>query len=173
MKAVIFRLSILFFGIILFSSCNLEDKKTTLEVVDPDRHYYPVLRGQMLDIVYEVQNTGEYPLFIKDIQTSCGCVLIDESSFKVLPSGGKGFIRLKYDSSKNIGYVKHFVTLRANLENSDNFEMTFDLNVVPNALYTRDYEELYGEYKKKHFNMESLVDGYENNKGYYLEDSPW
>jgi len=173
MKVIIIRLSVLFFGLLLFAGCNFENKKTMLEVTDPDRHYYPVLRGQILDIVYEVKNTGEHPLFIKDIQTSCGCVLVEESSFKVLPAGGKGYIRLKYDSSKNIGYVKHFVTLHANLETVNNFEMTFDLNVVPNALYTRDYEELYGEYKKKHFNMESLVDGYENNKGYYLDDSPW
>jgi len=43
---------------------------------------------------------------------------------------------------------------------------------VPYA-YTRDYEELYGEYKKNNMGVESLVDGEENQKGYYMEDLPW
>lgn len=153
---------------VLFSACDLKDRKTTLEVIDAERHYYPVLRGQQLDIVYKIQNTGNSPLFIDDIKTSCGCVLVDEGSFKILPAGGKGFIKMKYDSSKNIGYVKHYVTIYANLENADKMELSFDLNVVSHALYTRDYEELYGEYKEKH-----LVDGDENNLGYYMGDAPW
>lgn len=153
-----------------FVSCGLKDKKTTMEIKDPLRHYYPVLRGQELDIVYEVNNTGENPLFITDIQTSCGCLLLDESSIKVLPVGGKGFIRLKYNSSKNVGYVKHYITVFANLLDSDKHEVTFDLNVVPNALYTRDYEELYGQYKEKNGNgYKTLVDGKENEKGYYTD----
>lgn len=157
----------------MLSSCDIKDKKTSLEIADPNRHYYPLLRGQMLDIQYEIMNTGENPLFITDIQTSCGCVLVDESSFKVLPAGGNGFIKIKYDSNKNIGYVKHYVTFYANLDSVDRREVTFDLHVVPNALYTRDYEELYKENQEKLINEEALVDGYENQKRYYVESSPW
>ncbi|MDH6354234.1 hypothetical protein M2132_000561 [Dysgonomonas sp. PH5-45] len=47
-------------------------------------------------------------------------------------------------------------------------EISFDLNVVPNALYTRDYEELHKENKEKHMDEEALVDGRENNRGYYV-----
>jgi len=154
----------------VFTACGIKDKTTTLEVVDPDRHYYPILRGQELDIQYEIKNTGDNPLFISDIHTSCGCMLVDESSFKVLPAKGSGFIRIKYNSIKNIGYVKHYVTIFANMESENMKEMTFDLHVVPNTLYTKDYEELYSEYKEKSFDHKSLVDGYENNLGYYTDD---
>ncbi|NDV78351.1 DUF1573 domain-containing protein [Dysgonomonas sp. 511] len=148
----------------------MKDKKTTIEIIDPERCYYPILRGQELDVVYHLQNTGEHPLFITDIHVSCGCMLVDESSFKVLPAGGKGFIKIKYDSSKNIGYVKHYVTIYANLEAEEKKELTFDLNVVPNALYTRDYEELYEERKEKGLNEKDLVDGEEFNLGYYTNE---
>ncbi|WP_221412349.1 DUF1573 domain-containing protein [Dysgonomonas sp. 520] len=137
-----------------------------MSITDPDRHYYPILRGQALDIQYVIENTGEHPLFITDIHTSCGCVLVDESSLKVLPAGGKGFIKLQYESDKNIGYVKHYVTVYANLESGPSMEVTFDLHVVPNALYTRDYEELYKEKSEE----ESLVDGDENNLRYYIDE---
>lgn len=159
----------LFLMSFVLSSCGMKDKKTNMEIVDPERHYYPILRGQIMDIQYEIENTGNYPLFITDIHTSCGCVLIDESSFKVLPSGGKGFIRLKYDSNKNIGYVKHYMTIFANLESGNKKEITFDLHVVPNSLYTRDYEELYED---REGGFKKLVDGEEHNLRYYVDNMP-
>jgi len=159
--------------ILCLGSCDIKNKKTTVQVTDPERHYYPLLRGQELDIQYKIENTGENPLFITDIQTSCGCLVVDKSSLKVLPAGGKGFIALKYNSSKNIGQVKHYITLYANLENTDKYEITFDVNVVPNALYTRDYEELYNEHKEKYWSETSMVDGKENQLGYYTDETAW
>ncbi|NDV58079.1 glycosyltransferase [Bacteroides sp. 519] len=102
--------------------------------------------------------------------TSCGCILVDESSFKVLPSGGKGFIILKYDSGKNVGYVKQYVTILANLEEKGMYEVTFDVNVVPNAAYTRDYEEIYNDKKEKSGGIKTAVDGRENRLGYYTDN---
>lgn len=169
-----FKLIILLFISLftLVTGCDIDSKKTSMTISDPDRHYYPVIRGQPLDVLYTIENTGKYPLVIKSIHTSCGCMLVDESSFKMLPAGGKGFIRIKYDSSKNLGYVKHFVTIYANLEENDKVEATFDINVVPNALYTRDYEEIHTT-KQNGLSEEQLVDGKENNKGYYTDEVLW
>ena len=167
LKVSVFLLMLL----LVLPACGLKEKKTTMVVADAERHYYPVLRGQELDVLYEIENIGEHPLFISDIHTSCGCILIDESSFKVLPAKGKGFIKVRYNSGKNIGYVKHYITIYANLESDIKYELTFDLNVVPNALYTRDYEELYEEHKKKGLNTKDLVHGNENNLGYYTDEA--
>jgi len=71
---------------------------------------------------------------------------------------------LKYNSTKNIGYVKQYVTIYGNLTGVDNIEIVFDVHVVPNSLYTKDYEELYLE-KGGWFN--NFVDG--SNKGYYMD----
>lgn len=153
------------------ASCSLQEKTTTIEIVDAARHYYPVLRGETLDVVYKIKNTGKNPLFISDIQTSCGCMLVDESSYKVLPANKEGFVRVQYNSNKNIGYVKHYITIYGNLETQKQ-EAIFDVNVVPNALYTRDYEELYKENKKKNEYEKILVDGNQNNLGYYVDNLP-
>lgn len=166
---------IILFIIFTSLSCGIKDKKTSMEVKDPDRHYYPIARGEELELLYVVQNTGANPLFITNIQTSCGCVVVDESSFKVLPSGEKGFIRLKYDSNKNIGYVKHYITIYGNFESVDKHELTFDLHVVPNALYTKDYEEIHNQYKDKmKERFKDLSDGKRDGDhlGYYTDDNP-
>lgn len=155
--------------ILMLSGCDIKNKRTTIEIIDAERHYHSILRGQVLDVIYQVMNTGKNPLFINNIKTSCGCILIDKSSFKVLPSGGKGFIRIQYDSSKNIGYVKHYVTIFANLEADQPIEASFDLHVVPSGLYTRDYEEIYSNKNPE----KTLVDGQHHEKGYYMGDTPW
>lgn len=168
MKTYFLNFSALLLVLFTISACGIKDKTTTLGITDSDRHYYPILQGQELDIVYQIENTGRHPLFITDIQTSCGCMLVDETSFRVLPAGGKGFIRIKYDSTKNIGYVKHYVTIYANLESSTSYEATFDLNIIPDALYSKDYEELHNEYKARTGKKDTEAD--EENLGYYVDN---
>lgn len=173
MKTYLITLGALLALCAVVTGCDIGDRRTTLEIVDAERHYYPVVRGQMLDIVYHIWNTGKHPLFVDDIKTSCGCVVVDKSFSRVLPPGGKGFLKMTYDSKKNIGYVKHYVAIYGNLVEGDMTEVSFDLNVVPDALYTHDYEELYDKYKRNTLDVKDLVDGNENNMGYYMEDIPW
>ncbi len=155
---------LLLLSTILFSCFNIEEKRTTVSVVDPERHYSPILFGQILEVVYTIENTGEEPLFVKDIHVSGGCELSDKTNIKILPAGSKGFIHVYYDSRKNLGYVKNYITIYANLESGDKKELTFDLNVVPNAHYTKDYEEVHKE-KDRTF-IEELVDGSETERKY-------
>ena len=102
---------------------------TTIKITDPIRHYYPVVQGEQFEINISIKNTGENFLKITDIQTSCGCMAVDN------------------DSKKNIGYVKHFIKIYGNIPNGE-AEMIFDYNVVPDALYTPDYEEIYSKENK-------------------------
>lgn len=149
---------------------NMEDIKTTVAVEDNGRHYYPILTGQELEIVFPIKNTGMHPFMLTDIITSCGCITANTSSVKAIPAGAEGRLLLKYNSTKNIGYVKHYITLYGNLATADKIDITFDVHVVPNAMYTKDYEELYQEEKNKGGNVKDLVDGNENNKGYYMDE---
>lgn len=159
--------------VLIFSSCNFRRpdlssvERTKMEVVDPERHYYPILRGSELTATYKLYNRGDQPLIIYDVQASCGCIDID------FPSGsiGKddfGFIILDYDSAKNIGYVEFYVTIRANTENGDFTTLKFDLNVVTSPHYTKDYEEIYLERRKK--KLAGEVDGDLTQQGYYIDD---
>jgi len=79
-------------------------------------------------------------------------------------------LTLSYNSAKNVGYVKHYITLYGNFENAVLKELIFDINVVPNAMYTKDYEELYTEEINANGGVKRFVDGDENNKGYYMSE---
>lgn len=156
---------------VLFISCSdLSKKKTVMEVEDNNRHYYPILAGEMKDVAFNLKNTGDNPLIITDIITSCGCLKVDGSSgMFTIPPGKERILTLSYNSAKNIGYVKHYITLYGNFEDSLFKELIFDINVVPNALYTKDYEELYADEIRKNGGIKEMVDGTTANKGYYVD----
>lgn len=158
-------------GILLCTSClNIANRKTTINVEDNDRHYYPILAGQRKDIAYKITNTGKNPLMITDIITSCGCLNVDKgTAVFTIPPGKDRILTLSYNSAKNVGYVKHYITLYGNFEKALFKELVFDINVVPNAMYTLDYEELYADEVKKDGGVKEFVDGSENNKGYYMD----
>lgn len=58
---------------------------TSVEVTDPVRHYFPILQGQTLELMFEVKNAGNNPLVITEIQTSCGCLVADRKSHIIVP----------------------------------------------------------------------------------------
>tara|TARA_B100000809_G_scaffold31588_1_gene27502 strand:- start:7128 stop:7655 length:528 start_codon:yes stop_codon:yes gene_type:complete len=134
-------------------SCNLRKpsidtvQRTKMEIVDPVRHYYPILRGSELTSSYKFYNRGNQPLIIYDVQASCGCIDVNFPSNSI----GKndfGFITVDYDSAKNIGYVEFYITIVANTEKDVFNVLKFDLNVVTSPHYTKDYEEIYLDRRK-------------------------
>lgn len=158
--------------VFLLSSCmDISKRKTTMEIEDNDRHYYPVLAGQQQDLSFNLKNTGKNPLMITDIITSCGCLKLEDGNgtFSV-PPGKERLLTLSYNSSKNVGYVKHYITLYGNFKDAPSQEIVFDVHVVPDAMYTKDYEELYADEIKRQGGLKRLVDGAENNKGYYIDE---
>lgn len=173
MKLKYFNISFLVAIHLFFTGCiNLKDKKTTLEIEDNHRHYYPILAGEVRDLSFNLKNTGENPLILTDIITSCGCLKTAEGlgDFSIPPKKERKLI-LSYNSSKNIGSVKHFITLYGNFKDAEFHEIVFDINVVPDALYTKDYEELFTEENAKNNGLEILMDGPKGNKGYYLTEN--
>ena len=61
--------------VLCFVSCDKQLKPASVIVVDPIRHYYPVIQGEMMDLSYEIENTSDNPLFIQELQTTCGCIV--------------------------------------------------------------------------------------------------
>ena len=141
-------------------SCDKHLKPASVIVVDPVRHYYPVVQGEMMDLFYELENISDNPLFIQEIQTTCGCVISrDDLPIVILPHK-IGFIHLTFNTIKNTGYVDHFIYCYGNFQDSTCLELEFDTNIVPRADYVHDYEQLWREQNKGG----STRDG---QKGYY------
>ena len=154
---------------LLFSSCFKKLKPATVIVVDPVRHYYPVLQGEMMSISYQIENTSNNPLFIQEIQTTCGCIVPrSELPLIVLPHKSSA-IQLSFNTIKNTGYVDHLIYCYGNFRDSTYIELEFDTNVVPQADYIRDYEQLWHEQAVDSRSLRDFVDGMPGQKGYYTE----
>lgn len=154
------------------SGCtDLSESNTSLEIIDNGRHYYPILRGQDLDVIFTIKNTGSKPFVLNDMLITCGCIVPKKSSIRSIPAGKEGKLHLIYNSNKNIGFVEHHVDIYGNLKDKDKITLVFDVNVVPEGLYTKDYEELYKEEREKAgTDLKGMVDGDENNKGFYMDE---
>lgn len=155
-------------AVFVFSSCKSDVGYTTIHIEDSIRHYYPILQGQELKIALKIDNTGEHPLVVRDIQTSCGCVTTDFTGRTIIPPGRHMFVTIVYDSNKNSGWVEHTVRFWGNMEPDGRAIMKFDVNIVPDANNHYDYEQLFDMNRAK---LKDLVDGIgtETGLGYYTD----
>ena len=151
------------------SSCRQKVEMTSIQIEDSVRHYYPVAMGQHMQLQYNLMNIGEHPLIITDIQPSCGCIVTTRDT-RVVPPGDWTSLIFSYHSEKNVGYVHHTIRLYGNIAPKGLACCIFDVNVVPSSYHHPDYEELYREWKEKQGDIQSLVDGTESEKGYFLDD---
>ncbi len=162
---------------IYFAACSIDKgkanlAKTTVHFKDSIRHYFAVPQGKDLTIPFTFYNTGQHPLAVLEVQTSCGCTKAEFPS-RLIESEGQGDIVLHYNSIMNIGYTQIYVTVIMNTAPVSIHTLIFDVNTVPNALYVKDYEELYDEEQelKKKTGVENAVDGDETQaeKNYYTD----
>ena len=124
-----------------------------------------------MGVNYEIENISDNPLFIQEVQTTCGCLVArDDLPIVVLPHK-KGFLHLEFNTIKNNGYAEHFVYCYGNFKEGNMIELQFDTNVVPQADYSRDYEQLWKEQKKDVGVKRRRDDGTYDVKGYYIGDS--
>ena len=102
------------------------------------------------------------------MQPSCGCIILDKSSHIIIPEDGIRLFKATYNSIKNVGEVVHRIRIFGNMLPHGKAELKFDVNIVPDADYTRDYEELYQDFNTKNGIVREMVDGKESELGYYV-----
>lgn len=64
--------------------------------------------------VFEFTNTGDQPLIISDVKSSCGCTVPEKPKDPVAP-GKTGEIKVKYDT-KRVGPIRKTVTVYSNAD---------------------------------------------------------
>lgn len=64
--------------------------------------------------VFQFTNTGNAPLIIEDVYSSCGCTTPSWTKAPV-PPGGSGEIQVKYDTSI-VGPIRRTITIYSNAE---------------------------------------------------------
>lgn len=152
----------------LFSlaSCHVTVKPTTVEVLDPVRHYFPIIRTEVLDMTFEITNTGTEPLVITDVLPSCNAIKLVSGYPDIVPPGGTERLNFTYNSDFNVGYSKHDIRLYGNILPNGVLTITFDTHVIRPTENSSDYEEIF--FKELSL-RKNLVDGRMWEKGYWTD----
>ena len=109
------------FSLVLLFSCKGENKlevgqKTSMKI---DKLFDAGTRviGEVIEAVFNIENTGDYPLVFGEIKGSCSCTVAEKPEAPILP-GEKGVISATVDteSFRINSEVSKYVTLVANTE---------------------------------------------------------
>ncbi|WP_333854225.1 DUF1573 domain-containing protein [Epilithonimonas sp.] len=102
---------------------------TTIAFSETDHNFGDIKKGEKVEHVYEVTNTGTNPLIISNVKPGCGCTVPDFTKEPILP-GKKGKITLHFDSTNFDGTVYKAADVFVNVEKAP-VKLTFSANILP------------------------------------------
>ena len=103
---------------------------TTLALSEANFDFGKLKKGDHVEHIYEVTNTGTNPLIISQVKPGCGCTVPDYTKDPILP-GQKGKITLKFASTNFDGLVNKQAEVYANVEKAP-IVLTFSADIQPN-----------------------------------------
>jgi hypothetical protein len=101
--------------------------KTTMEVAETKFDFGKMKDGDVVSHDYVIKNTGNAPLMVANVQTSCGCTAPSFPKEPVMP-GQEAIITLEFNSAGKEGQVVKNALIIANTDNSP-FSIGFEANV--------------------------------------------
>ena len=110
MKKII---SVLFIGLFALS-ISAQEKVAKIEFEESVIDYGEIAKGSDGVRVFKFKNTGEVPLIISRVYSSCGCTIPKQPEEPVKP-GEMGEISVKYDT-KRVGPIRKTITVYSNAE---------------------------------------------------------
>lgn len=113
--------------------------KTSIQFENLEHDFGTIKQGDSPETVFKFTNTGNEPLIIENAKGSCGCTVPDWPKDPIAP-GGKGEIKVQFNSAGKSGDQSKSVTLTANTE---------PLNTVLNIKAKVDVPADAGKEKKK------------------------
>lgn len=106
-------ITILFIGLISLS-VNAQDKIAKIEFKSDTIDYGTIEKGSDGVRVFEFTNTGDAPLIISKVSSSCGCTIPKKPKDPILP-GKTGEIEVKYDTNR-VNPIRKTITVISNAE---------------------------------------------------------
>jgi hypothetical protein len=76
------------------------------------------------------ENTGDEPLIIEGVRSSCGCTIPEKPEAPIAP-GEKGVIKVKYDTNR-IGVFRKTITVNTNVASSSTIALKIKGTVLEN-----------------------------------------
>ena len=110
MKKVVAILIFVLAGVVTAQAQKTAKMEFKSETID----YGEIKKGSDGLRVFEFTNTGNAPLVIEDVKSSCGCTVPKKPEEPIMP-GEKGEIEVKYDTKKP-GPIRKTVTVYSNAD---------------------------------------------------------
>ena len=104
---------LLFIGLLALT-VTAQDKTAKIEFKDETIDYGEIAKGSDGVRVFEFTNTGDAPLVISDVKSSCGCTIPKKPEAPILP-GKTGEIQVKYDTNR-VGPIRKAITVTSNAD---------------------------------------------------------
>ncbi len=104
---------VLFVGLLGFS-LTAQDKAAKIEFKTETIDYGVIEKGSDGVRIFEFTNTGNAPLIISKVSSSCGCTIPNWSKDPVMP-GKSGEIQVKYDTNR-VNPIRKAITVISNAD---------------------------------------------------------
>lgn len=104
---------VLFMGLMALS-LQAQEKMAKIQFKAETVDYGLIEKGSDGIRVFEFTNTGEVPLIISKVSSSCGCTIPKKPEQPILP-GQTGEIQVKYDTNR-VGPIRKAITVISNAD---------------------------------------------------------
>jgi len=104
---------VIFVGLLGFN-LTAQDTAAKIEFKTETVDYGEIAKGSDGIRVFEFTNTGNAPLIISKVSSSCGCTIPKKPDAPILP-GTTGEIQVKYDTNR-VGPIRKAITVISNAD---------------------------------------------------------
>ena len=91
---------------------NISDT-TIMTFTDTIYDFGKVIEGEKVNYTFKFKNTGDKPLLISQVATSCGCTASSYTDSPVKPNS-EGYVKVTFNSSGRQGNVQKTITVYSN-----------------------------------------------------------
>ncbi|MGD1947686.1 MAG: DUF1573 domain-containing protein [Croceivirga sp.] len=104
---------LLFVGLLALG-VSAQEKAAKIEFKSETIDYGDIAKGSDGVRVFEFTNTGEVPLVVSNVKSSCGCTIPKKPDAPIMP-GATGEIQVKYDTNR-VGPIRKAITVTSNAD---------------------------------------------------------
>ena len=95
------------------SATETSNKQAAIKFDKEEHDFGTLLQGEVVTYSFHFTNTGNMPLIISEVGSSCGCTVGDYPREPIAP-GKTGDIKVTYNSSGHHGFQSRFLTVLSN-----------------------------------------------------------
>lgn len=95
------------------SATQSSGKKPVISFEKKEHDFGTLLQGEVVTYSFHFTNTGDMPLLISSVNSSCGCTVGDYPRTPIEP-GKTGAIKVTYNSSGHHGFQSRSLTVMSN-----------------------------------------------------------